>query len=196
MYTCQMNRCMQFWIIDAPWGDIYGDILAHCLKAQAHTKTPKVKKNILEVMILGKARLLLVFLLFVCLFCTSKICLCPLKVFLLPLVLARKRVWNPKYPICIQLAAGSELQDGERGGLVENLEDELGAEPPPTCSKESNNPPSTLYLFGRTGREKEEWFHHLLLASMDEEVELEKDRQRHGRCVSRLGMRNILNALN
>ncbi|KAJ4941098.1 hypothetical protein JOQ06_027385 [Pogonophryne albipinna] len=59
-------------------------------------------------------------------------------VFLLPPVLARKRMWNPK----------------------------------------------TLYLFGRTGREKEEWFRHFLLAS----TVLEREKEREpGRCESRLG---------
>lgn len=74
---------------------------------------------------------------------------------------------------------------------MENFEDDLGAEPAQTGSKQSHDPPTTLYLFGRTGREKEEWFRHLLLASTDTEVEMEKDRQRHGRCVPRLGRRNI-----
>ncbi|XP_017274078.1 testis-expressed protein 2 [Kryptolebias marmoratus] len=108
------------------------------------------------------------------------------KVFLLPSALARKRIWNPKYPICIQLAAGSRPQDGERGGLAEDLEDEQGTEAAPTGSKQSHHPPNMLYLFGRTGREKEEWFRHLLQASTDAEVEVEKDRQGHGRHVSRL----------
>lgn len=57
------------------------------------------------------------------------------------------------------------------------------------------HPPSTtLYLFGRTGREKEEWFHHFLFASVDAQKDKERDKQRPGRCVSRSGMRHI-NAL-
>uniref|UniRef100_H2V217 Testis expressed 2, like n=1 Tax=Takifugu rubripes TaxID=31033 RepID=H2V217_TAKRU len=40
--------------------------------------------------------------------------------------------------------------------------------------------PVTLYLFGRTGREKEEWFHHFLIAAKDTEME----KQHSGGCVS------------
>ncbi|XP_062860033.1 testis-expressed protein 2 [Trichomycterus rosablanca] len=82
------------------------------------------------------------------------------KVFLLPMPLARKRTWNRKYPICVTLAR--EVKPSE--------EVEVQHEAPITektklyLSKTSHT--STLYLFGRTGREKEEWFHYLLLASM------------------------------
>ncbi|XP_073684102.1 testis-expressed protein 2 [Garra rufa] len=86
------------------------------------------------------------------------------KVFLLPLALAHKRVWNRKYPICISLT-----EEGE--GAVE--EDEM-AEGQGEAQKVEKNPgstanvsqPVTLYLFGRTGREKEEWFHRLFSASI------------------------------
>ncbi|XP_070783323.1 testis-expressed protein 2 [Enoplosus armatus] len=114
------------------------------------------------------------------------------KVFLLPSVLARKRVWNPKYPICIQLAAGANSQ-GDEGGRSEESrgEEEPGAEPASpqqqSSSKHVHDLPTTLYLFGRTGREKEEWFRHFLFASMDTEREKEMDRQRPSRCVSRSG---------
>ncbi|XP_061912086.1 testis-expressed protein 2 isoform X2 [Entelurus aequoreus] len=81
------------------------------------------------------------------------------KVFLLPTVLARKRVWNPKYPICIQLASTSQEDAGQ------------------------SDPCATLYLFGRTGREKEEWFRHFLLASMNAEQEKDHNQPRSGRCV-------------
>lgn len=77
------------------------------------------------------------------------------QVFLLPLALARKRVWNRKYPICIRLAEGEraveeEMVDGQ--GENQKTEKPIGH-------------PITLFLFGRTGREKEEWFHRLLCAS-------------------------------
>ncbi|XP_041828957.1 testis-expressed protein 2 [Melanotaenia boesemani] len=113
------------------------------------------------------------------------------KVFLLPSVLARKRVWNPKYPICIQLTSESKSHEGNRGGSMENLDEESRAvateNPNQSTFKPSPDCPTILYLFGRTGREKEEWFRHLLLASMDTEREKEGDRQRPGRCVSRSG---------
>ncbi|XP_034049906.1 testis-expressed protein 2 [Thalassophryne amazonica] len=90
------------------------------------------------------------------------------KVSLLPLVLAHKRVWNPKYPICIQLAKG--------GDSLEEEEEEIRGEEPQTerSSKCHSDPFTTLYLFGRTGREKEEWFRHFLFASMDTEREKER----------------------
>ncbi|KAK9530642.1 hypothetical protein VZT92_012130 [Zoarces viviparus] len=112
------------------------------------------------------------------------------KVFLLPSVLARKRMWNPKYPICIQLAGGSNSQEEEGGKSEESRGEEPGAEmasPLQSSSKHVRDLPTALYLFGRTGREKEEWFRHFLFASMDTEGEKERDRQRPGRCVSRLG---------
>ncbi|XP_027856436.1 testis-expressed protein 2 [Xiphophorus couchianus] len=78
------------------------------------------------------------------------------KVFLLPAALARKRVWNPKYPICIQLGA-----EDDGTGSEQNLD----SDPAQTSSTQPGAAPPALYLFGRTGREKEEWFRHLLLAS-------------------------------
>lgn len=77
---------------------------------------------------------------------------------LLPPGLARKRVWNKKYPICITLAEG---EVGEESVVEEQEEDERAdrhAVPDPQL-------PVTLYLFGRTGREKEEWFQHFLSSS-------------------------------
>lgn len=130
---------------------------------------------------------------------TTKLCLCVPKVFLLPSVLAQKRVWNPKYPICIQLARAANTQEDEGGRSGEEIRgEEQGAEPSSpkqSSSKPAHEPQSTLYLFGRTGREKEEWFRHFLLASMDAEREKDRDRQRPGRCVSRSGMRDVNNAL-
>ncbi|XP_044036908.1 testis-expressed protein 2-like [Siniperca chuatsi] len=80
------------------------------------------------------------------------------KVFLLPPGLARKRVWNKKYPICITLAEG---EVGEES-VVEGQEEEERAE---RHTVPDHQLPVTLYLFGRTGREKEEWFQHFLSAS-------------------------------
>ncbi|XP_056256723.1 testis-expressed protein 2-like isoform X1 [Seriola aureovittata] len=80
------------------------------------------------------------------------------KVSLLPPGLARKRVWNKKYPICITLAEG---EVGEES-LVEGQEEEERTE---RNTLLDNQLPVSLYLFGRTGREKEEWFQHFLSAS-------------------------------
>ncbi|XP_074775629.1 testis-expressed protein 2-like isoform X2 [Athene noctua] len=89
------------------------------------------------------------------------------KVFLCPPSLARKRTWNKKYPICILLpdpadveSRSSEEQDvelqrdeGTKKALVP------GQDVPGDCRERC------LYLFGRTGREKEEWYQHLVRAS-------------------------------
>ncbi|XP_068999821.1 testis-expressed protein 2-like [Embiotoca jacksoni] len=80
------------------------------------------------------------------------------KVSLVPPGLARKRVWNKKYPICITLAEG---EVGEES-LGEGQEGEERAEKDTIFDHQL---PVTLYLFGRTGREKEEWFQHFLSAS-------------------------------
>uniref|UniRef100_A0A667WVU4 Testis expressed 2, like n=1 Tax=Myripristis murdjan TaxID=586833 RepID=A0A667WVU4_9TELE len=102
------------------------------------------------------------------------------KVFLQPSVLARKRKWNPKYPICIQLAGqGNSLEEEEKEktGLDESRGEEPGVEPATprqTSSKPVHGLPTTLYLFGRTGREKEEWFRQFLFASMDTEREKQR----------------------
>nr|XP_029541405.1 testis-expressed protein 2-like [Oncorhynchus nerka] len=109
------------------------------------------------------------------------------KVFLLPSELARKRLWNLKYPICIELAEGEGVMEEGRG-TVETPREEQGGDPqfqtrPTSNPKPAANLPTTLYLFGRTGREKEEWFHHFLSASMV--MEKEKENERPGRCVCR-----------
>ncbi|KAK2833518.1 hypothetical protein Q5P01_017407 [Channa striata] len=80
------------------------------------------------------------------------------KVSLLPPGLARKRVWNKKYPICITLAEGEVVEES----LVEGQEDDERGERHTVVDHQL---PVTLYLFGRTGREKEEWFQHFLSAS-------------------------------
>ncbi|XP_028991052.1 testis-expressed protein 2 [Betta splendens] len=112
------------------------------------------------------------------------------KVFLLPAVLARKRMWNPKYPICIQLAGDASLPGDGGKRAPESWGDELRAEPtsPKQRSpKNADDPPTVLYLFGRTGREKEEWFRHFLMASVDPEREKQRDTQKPGKSVCRSG---------
>ncbi|XP_015242969.1 PREDICTED: testis-expressed sequence 2 protein-like [Cyprinodon variegatus] len=80
------------------------------------------------------------------------------KVSLVPPGLARKRIWNKKYPICITLAEGELGEESLPEGQKEDETVENSTIP-------SQQSPATLYLFGRTGREKEEWFQHLLSAS-------------------------------
>lgn len=122
--------------------------------------------------------------------------MCPSKVFLLPSVLARKRRWNPKYPICIQLAGGVDSQEevGRRSEESRKVEEQPKTAPASSFQRfpeSTRNPAITLYLFGRTGREKEEWFHHFLLASTDAEREKDRDKPRSSRCVPRSGRRII-----
>ncbi|XP_053327507.1 testis-expressed protein 2-like [Spea bombifrons] len=89
------------------------------------------------------------------------------QVFLYPYGLAKKRLWNKKYPICIQLCdteqpTSTDLELGDTDVLEE--------EPP---RHDHDNPQaifgdskgSILFLFGRTGREKEEWYQYLVRAS-------------------------------
>ncbi|XP_061612397.1 testis-expressed protein 2 isoform X1 [Phyllopteryx taeniolatus] len=114
------------------------------------------------------------------------------KVFLLPSVLARKRLWNPKYPICIQLASdvNSQEEAGQWSEESQDEEEEPRTTPASSCqgfAEPIHDPPTTLYLFGRTGREKEEWFRYFLLASTDADREKDQDKSRPGRCVPRSG---------
>ncbi|XP_066545722.1 testis-expressed protein 2 [Amia ocellicauda] len=117
------------------------------------------------------------------------------KVFLMPPALARKRVWNKKYPICIVLRSS---QEGTDGGPVEGQTEEPRADRQTDSSKRSvgasSTPeppapqprlPTTLYLFGRTGREKEEWFQHFLSASKM----ATEDKDSPSRCGSKFVMK-------
>ncbi|XP_023262657.1 testis-expressed protein 2-like isoform X1 [Seriola lalandi dorsalis] len=92
------------------------------------------------------------------------------KVYLMPQSLARKRVWNKKYPICIELgkqddfmskAEGDRCEAGEGMGIRDRGEASGGVQERGSSSSRD----LTLYLFGRTGREKEEWFQRFLSAS-------------------------------
>uniref|UniRef100_A0AAQ5XX91 SMP-LTD domain-containing protein n=1 Tax=Amphiprion ocellaris TaxID=80972 RepID=A0AAQ5XX91_AMPOC len=105
------------------------------------------------------------------------------KIYLMPQSLARKRVWNKKYPICIELAKQEDFMSKAQGerpeagedklpGLGEKIErvDKGEKTEGPALVEEPKRPTSgggdlTIYLFGRTGREKEEWFRRFLLAS-------------------------------
>ncbi|XP_018416733.1 PREDICTED: testis-expressed sequence 2 protein-like [Nanorana parkeri] len=82
------------------------------------------------------------------------------QVFLFPYGLAKKRLWNKKYPICIELCSSEDLNSQEKG-------DKDGGESPRQDREDSEKiagdfKAGTLYLFGRTGRGKEEWYQHLL----------------------------------
>uniref|UniRef100_F1RSL6 Testis expressed 2 n=1 Tax=Sus scrofa TaxID=9823 RepID=F1RSL6_PIG len=97
------------------------------------------------------------------------------KVYLVPKSLARKRIWNKKYPICIELGRQDDFMskaqpDKETSEEKPPAERELGGEDPkkpphPQERTRSGQRDQILYLFGRTGREKEEWFQRFILAS-------------------------------
>ncbi|XP_048222698.1 testis-expressed protein 2 isoform X2 [Perognathus longimembris pacificus] len=97
------------------------------------------------------------------------------KIYLVPKSLARKRIWNKKYPICIELGRQDDFMSkaqADKETTEEKLpaERELGSEDPkkpshPQEGTRSSQRDQILYLFGRTGREKEEWFRRFILAS-------------------------------
>ncbi|XP_022527131.2 testis-expressed protein 2 [Astyanax mexicanus] len=93
------------------------------------------------------------------------------KIYLVPHSLARKRVWNKKYPICIELAKQDDFMSKAQGERPDPAEEKTPApveKSEGTAGTEDNRRPSSdpvLFLFGRTGREKEEWFRRMLLAS-------------------------------
>lgn len=98
-----------------------------------------------------------------------------LKIYLVPKSLARKRIWNKKYPICIELGRQDDFMskaqsDKEATEEKPPPEKELPSEdlkkpPQPQEGTKSSQRDPILYLFGRTGREKEEWFRRFILAS-------------------------------
>lgn len=90
------------------------------------------------------------------------------QIYLVPHSLARKRVWNKKYPICIELAKQDDFMS--KGDQTESEDEKVLASGERTegvvGSEDTKRPTDPiLYLFGRTGREKEEWFRRMLLAS-------------------------------
>ncbi|XP_035254113.1 testis-expressed protein 2-like isoform X1 [Anguilla anguilla] len=106
-------------------------------------------------------------------------------IYLVPSNLATKRVWNKKYPICIELGkledfmsqtqtskGGADEEWTAAAGVGEMGEVSGGSEEPKrphgTPERGWASAPGgdgTLFLFGRTGREKEEWFRRMTLAS-------------------------------
>ncbi|CAM9315452.1 unnamed protein product [Lampetra fluviatilis] len=86
---------------------------------------------------------------------------------LAPARLAEKRTWSKKYPIVLALrGAASAGAEGVRSGAVRVAGSEGGA---------------AFFLFGRTGREKEEWFQRFLHASQGADGD---HVESHGPCWS------------
>ncbi|XP_048408300.2 testis-expressed protein 2 isoform X1 [Stegostoma tigrinum] len=96
------------------------------------------------------------------------------EIFLVPPGLAKKRMWNKKYPICIFLREAAPYKfkcsrdremkaDRDTEGQRDRPESTLT--PEDLLRRHAESGENTLFLFGRTGREKEEWFRYFLLAS-------------------------------
>ncbi|NXC35618.1 TEX2 protein, partial [Campylorhamphus procurvoides] len=89
------------------------------------------------------------------------------KVFLCPPSLARKRTWNKKYPICVLLPEPAEGEGRSSEEQDTELQGDEGTKKVPVSGQDipGDCRERCLYLFGRTGREKEEWYQHLVQAS-------------------------------
>ncbi|XP_076451047.1 testis-expressed protein 2-like [Babylonia areolata] len=120
------------------------------------------------------------------------------RVSLLPPGLVRKRVWSKKYPICIALAEpGTKMKT--LGNLSVDLahSDSSGQGTGLELFPEEKCDTSVLFLFARTGREKEEWFHRFNAATQEKPLAnailemrqaIERHRQSHPRRASLEGL--------
>ncbi|NXJ12781.1 TEX2 protein, partial [Odontophorus gujanensis] len=88
------------------------------------------------------------------------------KVSLCPPSLARKRWWNKKYPICILFPERTDTEHRSSDEHGTELPGDEGTRKPQAHGQDvpGDCRERCLYLFGRTGREKEEWYQHLLRA--------------------------------
>lgn len=107
----------------------------------------------------------------------------------MPQNLARKRVWNKKYPIRIELAKQDDFMskaEADRASEEKENPDTAGSQEGGRVGSDRDLP--TVYLFGRTGREKEEWFRRILLASKLKSESVKKTASlptsNSGECVS------------
>ncbi|XP_069065891.1 testis-expressed protein 2-like isoform X2 [Pleurodeles waltl] len=112
------------------------------------------------------------------------------KIFLFPTGLARKRMWNKKYPICILLANQEDVSCRGATDHPEVSAQQEESQEQTVAGQDSALKPAgelkevPLYLFGRTGREKEEWYQHLSAASNQDS----RDKQSASRSEARSGM--------
>lgn len=83
------------------------------------------------------------------------------KVSLLPASMTMKKVWSRKFPICLALEKlGTHSEDVSC--FSKSADEESGAkESIKIKEQDSLDDVGVLYLFARTGREKEDWYNHL-----------------------------------
>lgn len=83
------------------------------------------------------------------------------KVSLLPVSMTMKKVWSRKFPICLALEKlGTHSED--ISCFSKSADEESGAkESIKIKEQDSLDDVGVLYLFARTGREKEDWYNHL-----------------------------------
>ncbi|CAK8696039.1 unnamed protein product [Clavelina lepadiformis] len=86
------------------------------------------------------------------------------KMYLRPPGLVKKRVWSKKYPICLELPKNKK-SDGKDVAVTEETDRQPDDKDNKTNynSSELNSQKDVdvLYLFGRTDRQKEEWFYRI-----------------------------------
>ncbi|XP_068100269.1 testis-expressed protein 2-like [Hyperolius riggenbachi] len=86
------------------------------------------------------------------------------QVYLFPYGLAKKRLWNKKYPICIQLHKSEDIALQNPVVACNDGEDIPQQDKEDSEKIHADSKGRTLFLFGRTGRNKEEWYQHLVKA--------------------------------
>ncbi|RUS89809.1 hypothetical protein EGW08_002421 [Elysia chlorotica] len=93
-------------------------------------------------------------------------------VYLVPDGLVKKRIWSKKYPICIDLSIGKKIGEQNKGLMKHFSSDPILSDQKDKSHvhgfeivTEEKCEHNVLYLFARTGREKEEWFRRLAAAA-------------------------------
>ncbi|KAK6170117.1 hypothetical protein SNE40_018590 [Patella caerulea] len=84
------------------------------------------------------------------------------RIFLMPQGLVAKRLWSKKYPICIALAQDRKSGKSKTTDSLKRVTPDDDGFEMITDEKCSNN---ILYLFARTGQEKEEWYRRFKAAA-------------------------------
>ncbi|XP_033109929.1 testis-expressed protein 2-like isoform X2 [Anneissia japonica] len=107
------------------------------------------------------------------------------KVYLLPQGLVSKRTWSKKYPICIEFEKkDTDVQLKDVKVEDEKVEQEVMSDLQGyDFIRKGEFNPNIIYLFARTGREKEEWFWKFETASKYKKIRGKKPIQTLNRSV-------------